>query len=128
MVQARFTLNGREFICFDSPIKHQFTFTPAMSLLVECRSEAEVDRLFAALSAGGRVLMPLDSYPFSKRFGWLCRQVWRLLATTPLPMRPRNGGLNASAWVSDCLAAPGGQRTGCLLKRDFGEASKLSRV
>ena len=71
VVQARFTLNGREFICFDSPIKHQFTFTPAMSLLVECESEAEVDRLFAALSAGGRVLMPLDSYPFSKRFGWL---------------------------------------------------------
>ena len=85
VVQARFTLNGREFMCFDSPIKHQFTFTPAISILVECESEAEVDRLFAALSAGGRVLMPLDSYPFSKRFGWLADKVWRLLATTLCP-------------------------------------------
>lgn len=71
MVQARFTLNGREFMCIDSPVKHQFTFTPAVSLLVECESEAEVERLFGALSAGGKVLMPLDIYPFSKKFGWL---------------------------------------------------------
>jgi len=71
LVQARVALNGREFIFIASPVKHQFTFTPAISLLVERESEAEVERLFAALSAGGRVMMPLDAYPFSKRFGWL---------------------------------------------------------
>jgi predicted 3-demethylubiquinone-9 3-methyltransferase (glyoxalase superfamily)/uncharacterized protein YndB with AHSA1/START domain len=71
VLQARFSLNGREFISIDSPVKHQFTFTPAVSLLVDCATEAEVDRLFAALSSDGSVMMPLAAYPFSKRFGWL---------------------------------------------------------
>lgn len=67
---ASFTLNGQNFMCFDSPVKHDFTFTPATSIFVTCDSEAEVDRLFAALSEGGQTFMPLDAYPFSKRFGW----------------------------------------------------------
>jgi predicted 3-demethylubiquinone-9 3-methyltransferase (glyoxalase superfamily) len=67
---ASFTLNGQNFMCFDSPVKHDFTFTPAISIFVTCDSEAEVDRLFNALSEGGQIFMPLDAYPFSKRFGW----------------------------------------------------------
>jgi predicted 3-demethylubiquinone-9 3-methyltransferase (glyoxalase superfamily) len=68
---ATFTLAGREFLCIDSPVKHAFTFTPAVSLFVECASEAELETAFARLSDGGRVLMPLGSYGFSTRFGWL---------------------------------------------------------
>lgn len=45
-------------MCIDSPIKHQFTFTPAFSLFVDCQDETEFDRAFAALSEGGGVLMP----------------------------------------------------------------------
>lgn len=71
VVHATFSLNGRELMCIDSPVKHQFTFTPAISLFVDCESESEVDRLFAALSAGGVIMMPLGAYPFSRRFGWL---------------------------------------------------------
>lgn len=33
-------------------------------------SEIKIDALFAKLSEGGQVLMPLDAYPFSKKFGW----------------------------------------------------------
>ena len=33
--------------------------------------EEEIDRVFAALSDGGNVLMPLDRYPFSEKFGWV---------------------------------------------------------
>jgi predicted 3-demethylubiquinone-9 3-methyltransferase (glyoxalase superfamily) len=68
--QAVFVLNGQRIMAIDSPMPHGFTFTPAMSLFVTCETEAEVDRLFAALSEGGQVLMPLDNYPFSPRFGW----------------------------------------------------------
>jgi predicted 3-demethylubiquinone-9 3-methyltransferase (glyoxalase superfamily) len=68
---ASFTLAGREFICIDSPAKHGFTFTPAMSLFVECENEAELEAAFNRLSDGGNVLMPLDNYGFSTRFGWL---------------------------------------------------------
>ena len=42
-----------------------------ISLFVDCANEAEIDRLFAELSEGGSVLMPLAAYPFSRKFGWL---------------------------------------------------------
>jgi predicted 3-demethylubiquinone-9 3-methyltransferase (glyoxalase superfamily) len=68
---ATFTLNGQEFMCIDSAPVHEFTFTPSMSLYVRCETEAEIDRVFATLSQDGQVLMPLEQYPFSKKFGWL---------------------------------------------------------
>ena len=55
----------------DSAAPHAFTFTPAMSLFVECESEEEIRRLYSALSNAGQVLMPLDDYGFSKQFGWV---------------------------------------------------------
>ncbi|MBP1703456.1 MAG: 3-demethylubiquinone-9 3-methyltransferase family protein [Chloroflexi bacterium] len=71
IMHAIFSLGGQEFMCIDSNIKHEFTFTPAMSIYVRCESEAEIDRLFEKLSEAGQVLMELDQYPFSKKFGWL---------------------------------------------------------
>jgi predicted 3-demethylubiquinone-9 3-methyltransferase (glyoxalase superfamily) len=68
---AEFTLSRRRFMCIDSFVKHGFTFTPATSLYVGCETEAEVDALFAKLSEGGQVLMPLDAYPFSRRYAWI---------------------------------------------------------
>jgi len=69
--KGTFTLVGRDFMCIDSPVKHAFNFTPSMSLFVECESEAELEAAFGRLSTGGGVLMPLDNYGFSKRFGWV---------------------------------------------------------
>jgi Uncharacterized protein conserved in bacteria len=71
VMHATFTLNGQVFMCIDSSVKHEWTFTPAVSLYVSCQSEEEIDRLFDRLSQGGQVLMPLDSYPFSAKFGWV---------------------------------------------------------
>ena len=68
---AVFTLCGREFMCSDSPVKHGFSFTPSSSTFVDFESAAELDRVFGALSNGGQVLMPLNNYGFSQRFGWL---------------------------------------------------------
>lgn len=68
--QAAFTIGGQPFMCIDSPVKHGFTFTPSMSLFVDCETEAEIERLFAGLSEGGQVMMPLGVYPFSAKFGW----------------------------------------------------------
>ena len=69
--QATFTLAGQPFMCIDSPMKHGFTFTPAISLFVQCADEAELDRLYSALAEGGAELMPLGSYGFSAKFGWV---------------------------------------------------------
>lgn len=48
-----------------------FKFTPAVSFLIACDSQAEVDALWEKLSPGGEVLMPLDRYPFSDKYGWV---------------------------------------------------------
>lgn len=69
--QAIFNLNGQRFRCFDSPIKHAFGFTPALSLAVSCETAAEVEALYASLAVGGKILMPLGEYPFSPRYAWL---------------------------------------------------------
>ena len=70
-MQATFTIAGQTFMAIDSAMKHDFTFTPSMSLFVDCADEAEIDALFAKLSEGGKVLMPLAAYPFSRKFAWL---------------------------------------------------------
>ncbi|MGG3526467.1 hypothetical protein COM13_25470 [Bacillus pseudomycoides] len=71
VMHATFTLNRQEFMCIDSSVKHEFTFTPSMSLYVNCDAEAEIDEVFNKLAQEGEVLMPLAVYPFSKKFGWL---------------------------------------------------------
>jgi len=68
---ARFELNGVEYRAIDSHVKHAFTFTPSMSLFVECDSEVELDRLYGALLEGGNALMPIGNYGFSRKFGWV---------------------------------------------------------
>ena len=71
VMHATFSLDGQQFMCIDSSVAHDWTFTPAISLYVACRSEEEIERLYRSLSEGGRVFMPLDAYPFSERFGWV---------------------------------------------------------
>ena len=64
-------IGGQQVQFSDSSVKHAFTFTPSVSFFVDCADEAELDRLFAALSEGGIALMPLGSYGFSRKFGWV---------------------------------------------------------
>jgi predicted 3-demethylubiquinone-9 3-methyltransferase (glyoxalase superfamily) len=71
MMRGEFRLNGVELICINSPARHEFGFTPAMSIFVDCASGAEQRDLFDALSQDGKVLMPLDNYGFSRQFTWL---------------------------------------------------------
>ena len=67
---VHFTLAGRDFIAFDSPVRHGFDFTPSMSIFVRCDDGEQVRRLFDRIAAEGRVMMPVDDYGFSSCFGW----------------------------------------------------------
>ena len=71
VAQARFRLAGQEIRCMDSTVRHEFGFTPATSLFVSCATAEEVDELFEALAEGGAVLMPLQAYPFARRYAWV---------------------------------------------------------
>lgn len=67
---ALFTLKGRQYMAIDS-FGHDFTFTPSISLFVECDSEEELETLFEKLKDGGEVAMPISNYGFSSKFGWV---------------------------------------------------------
>lgn len=71
VMKARFSLAGQAVMCIDSPVKHDFTFTPAFSFFVDCESEQQLGHLAAALAEGGATLMPLGNYGFSRQFTWL---------------------------------------------------------
>ncbi len=48
-----------------------FKINQSISLMVACSTIEEVNRLYSGLSSGGAVLMPLEEYPFSKRYAWV---------------------------------------------------------
>ena len=59
VMSVTFELDGQEFIALNGG--PQFTFTPAVSFLVSCETQDEVDRLWEKLCEGGR----------PNRCGWL---------------------------------------------------------
>ncbi len=71
VMRATICLGGSEIMFIDSAVRHPFSFTPATSLFVTCQSDEEIARLAAALGKGGKVFMPLDTYPFAKKFTWV---------------------------------------------------------
>ena len=65
-----FTLADQDFIAFDSPVRHEFDFTPSTSIFVRCDDEDQVRLLFGQIASDGDVKMPVDDYGFSSCFGW----------------------------------------------------------
>ncbi len=67
-----FQIEGQEFMALNGG--PHFTFTPAISLLVNCESQAEVDDLWEKLSAGGQ----------KSQCGWLTDKYglsWQIIPT-----------------------------------------------
>jgi predicted 3-demethylubiquinone-9 3-methyltransferase (glyoxalase superfamily) len=58
---ASFQLAGQYFAAMDSAHEHEFTFTEAISLMVYCDDQAEIDKYWNALSA----------VPEAEQCGWL---------------------------------------------------------
>lgn len=64
-----FELSGEPFMAISAG--PPFKFNASISFHLKCKTKDEVDAVFGKLSDGGKVLMPLGSYPFSERYGWL---------------------------------------------------------
>ena len=58
---ASYALDGQQFIAMDAPGEHGFAFSPAVSYMVNCKDQVEVDRFWGNLSDGGT----------AGRCGWL---------------------------------------------------------
>jgi len=116
-----FELAGMPFMAISAgPL---FQFNPSVSFQIKCTTAEEVDALWERLSPGGKVLMPLDTYPFSARFGWLEDRYglsWQVMQTGGSGAAPRItpmlmfvGGVCGKAeeainfYTSVCASAPG---------------------
>ncbi len=62
-------LAGQEFILLSAG--PYFKFTPAVSFVIACNSKEETESFWEKLIEKGMAIMPFDSYPFSKKYGWL---------------------------------------------------------
>jgi predicted 3-demethylubiquinone-9 3-methyltransferase (glyoxalase superfamily) len=60
---AAFTLEGQEFAAMDSARGHGFTFSEAISFLVRCETQGEIDYYWERLTEGGD--------PEAQQCGWL---------------------------------------------------------
>jgi predicted 3-demethylubiquinone-9 3-methyltransferase (glyoxalase superfamily) len=80
---ANFRLLNQTFRALNGGPGH--SMTPAVSYMVYCPTAAEVDAIWNRLIDGGHALMPLDTYPFSERFGWLNDRYgvsWQIIQTS----------------------------------------------
>jgi predicted 3-demethylubiquinone-9 3-methyltransferase (glyoxalase superfamily) len=69
--RALLTIGDQSVMCFDSPVKHAFAFTPSFSFFLETDSEEDVRHYARTLGEGGGELMPAGNYGFSRLFAWV---------------------------------------------------------
>lgn len=80
-------LAGQDFMLISAG--PYFKFTPAVSFLVSCRTPEEVEAFWGKMIEGGAALMPLDTYDFSARYGWLMDKYglsWQFMCTGEAPI------------------------------------------
>lgn len=90
-LSVTFELGGYRFIGINAG--PEFPVTPAVSFMLHfAPGEADrLDALYGALIEGGHALMPLDSYDFSPRFGWVADKygvTWQLMLGSDDAPRP----------------------------------------
>ena len=69
VLTVEFEIAGQRFCALNGG--PEFTPTPSVSFFVDVLAAEEADKLFALLAEGGKVLMPIDTYPWSDRYGWV---------------------------------------------------------
>ncbi len=80
-----FEIRGKEFMAISAgPL---FKFNPSVSFMVSFDPAKEnIDAAWEKLAQGGKILMPLDKYPFSERYGWIEDKYglsWQLILANP---------------------------------------------
>lgn len=69
VMNLTFELGGQQFYAFDAG--PMFKFNPSVSFFVVCETEEETGDVWQKLAEGGSVLMPLDKYDWSEKYGWV---------------------------------------------------------
>lgn len=67
---GQFSIGGQDYMIEDSPLNHKFTFTPAVSIYINCENKDEIHSLYKQLSDGGEIMVPIDK-DSNEKFVWL---------------------------------------------------------
>lgn len=68
-VVTEFVASGQRFICLNGG--PQYRPNPSISFYYICETEAEHDALWSAFEKEGEVMVPVDRYPWSGKYGWI---------------------------------------------------------
>lgn len=68
-VVVTFELNGKKIMAINGGPR--FAITPSISLFVYCESLEETNRIWDVLFEGGSAYIPIGTYPWSERYGWV---------------------------------------------------------
>ncbi|WP_084479303.1 VOC family protein [Nesterenkonia sp. AN1] len=68
---AQLKIGGQVLMIQDSLMKHQFSFTPSISVAVVVDSTAEFHQIVDSLAPGGEFLMEPGDYDFAANFAWI---------------------------------------------------------
>jgi len=66
---TEFEVSGQTITCLDGGPHNKPN--ASISFFYICEMEDEIDNIWNEFVNGGSVLMPLDSYPWSKKYGWI---------------------------------------------------------
>jgi predicted 3-demethylubiquinone-9 3-methyltransferase (glyoxalase superfamily) len=69
VLTVEFTAAGQRFTVLNGG--PMFKVNPSVSFFVNVDTVAEAERVFGVLAEGGQALMPLGTYPWSERYGWI---------------------------------------------------------
>ncbi len=82
VMTAEFEIEGQWFLALNGG--PAFHINPSISFFVHCKTAEEVDALWEKLSDGGKVMMELGEYSYSKRYGWVADKfgvTWQITPT-----------------------------------------------
>lgn len=68
-IVSEIEISGQKFILLDGGPKYQPN--PSISFYYLCETEEELKRIWEAFSKEGHVMMALDKYPWSEKYGWV---------------------------------------------------------
>jgi predicted 3-demethylubiquinone-9 3-methyltransferase (glyoxalase superfamily) len=64
-----FEVSGQKIMCLNGG--PEFTINPSISFFVMCKTEQEINKIWSSFLEKGSVLMPLDKYEWSEKYGWV---------------------------------------------------------
>jgi len=130
-IVVTFESAGQKFMCLNGG--PQFKFNPSASFFVLYESEQELIKNWETLLEGGSVLMPLDKYDWSPKYGWVQDKYgisWQLYLGkmtdvgqkfTPLLMFTGDQNGKAEEAIKFYTSVFEGSSVGGIMKYDKGE-------